>query len=537
MAERVEQVGMYAPAFEHDSCGIAFIADMVRGPSHEVVELGITALENLAHRGAFGADPETGDGAGILLQMPHRLYAELARGAGIELPGPGCYGSGMAFLPKDAEAAKAARRSIGKLAAAEGLSVLGWRPVEVDLSVAGRSAREVAPSFSQVFLSELGPPEAVTRDVSTDASPCPSRLERRLFVLRKRAEHEVEGCYFASLSSRTFVYKGMLATHQLRAFFPELADERLESAIAMVHSRFSTNTFPSWPLAHPYRLVAHNGEINTVRGNRNWMRARESLLRSAGIEGDIERILPVCSNGASDSASFDEVLELLHLGGRSLPHSLLMMIPEAWENHTEMDPARRGFYEYHSCLIEPWDGPAAVAFTDGRVVGAVLDRNGLRPARYWVTDDGLVVLASEVGVLDLPASKVVRRGRLKPGKMFLVDTLEGRIVDDEEVKTSLSAEHPYGDWLDKGLVHLEEMPARMMLTPKHASVVVQQRLFAMTSEELRLILATMARSGTEPVGSMGSDTPLAVLSERPRLLYDYFTELFAQVTNPPLDAI
>ena len=534
MAVTHDRTGLYDPANEHDACGVAFVADMRRPASHEVVGLGIRALENLAHRGAFGSDPETGDGAGILLQMPHRFFEAVATGLGFRLPGAGEYGSGIAFLPAGEGASEAARLRIGALAEEEGLRILGWRLVPVDLAHAGRSAREVAPSFWQVFLALADgscPPAAA------QSSRQPSGLERLLFVVRKRVEHEVEGCYFPSLSSRTFVYKGMLATHQLRAFYPDLSDERVTSAIALVHSRFSTNTFPSWPLAHPYRLVAHNGEINTVRGNRNWMRAREALLESDAIPGGIARILPVCTPGASDSASFDEVLELLHLAGRSLPHAVLMMIPEAWENHGEMGPERRAFYEYHSCLMEPWDGPAAVAFTDGRYVGAVLDRNGLRPARYWVTDDGIVVLASEVGVLDIPSARIVQRGRLQPGRMFLVDTEAGRIVGDDEVKAALAAEHPYRDWLAKGIVHLGDMPSRVMLTPKHASVVRQQRLFGMTREELRVILAPMAGTGAEPVGSMGTDTPIAVLSERPRLLYDYFAQLFAQVTNPPLDAI
>ncbi len=362
-------------------------------------------------------------------------------------------------------------------------------------------------------------------------------LERRAFVLRKRVEHAVDGLYFPSLSARTLVYKGMLTSEQLRQFFTDLRDPRFESGLALVHSRFSTNTFPSWPLAHPYRYLAHNGEINTLAGNRNWMRAREALLSTSLIEGDLSRIYPVCTPGASDSASFDEVLELLHLGGRSLPHAVLMMIPEAWENHATMDEARRAFYRYHASLMEPWDGPAAVTFTDGTVVGAVLDRNGLRPARYWVTDDGLVVLASEVGVLDIAPERVVRKGRLQPGRMFLVDTAKGRLVEDEEIKAELAAQHPYDQWLASDQVRLEELPARTMLTPQHGRVVTQQRLFGYTTEELRVIVAPMARTGGEPLGSMGSDTSIAVLSDRSRLLYDYFTQLFAQVTNPPLDAI
>ncbi|HLI42839.1 MAG TPA: glutamate synthase large subunit, partial [Acidimicrobiales bacterium] len=528
--------GLYDPTFEHDACGIAFVADLRRPASHELVELGLSALEHLAHRGAFGSDPKTGDGAGILVQMPHRLFADAAAEAGFALPAPGCYGSGMAFLPADPVAARRARRAIERLAGAEGLELLGWREVPVELAVAGASARATAPSFWQPFLTSPRPEELPHEGADLSV---PTGLERRLYRLRKRAEHTVTGCYFPSLSSRTFVYKGMLATHQLRGFFPDLADGRLESALALVHSRFSTNTFPTWSLAHPYRLVAHNGEINTVRGNRNWMRAREALLDSPLLAkgGDLGDLLPVCTPGASDSASFDEVLELLHLGGRSLPHAVLMMVPEAWENNAEMAPERRAFYRYHSCLMEPWDGPAAIAFTDGRLVGAVLDRNGLRPARYWVTDDGLVVLASEVGVLDLAPSRVVRRGRLQPGRMFLVDTKDGRIVGDDEVKGALAAARPYASWLEDGLVHLDQLPPRRMLTPQHASILRHQRLFGVTSEELRMILGPMAATGHEPVGSMGSDTPIAVLSERPRLLYDYFAQLFAQVTNPPLDAI
>jgi len=524
MTRRQTAAGCYDPAYEHDACGVAFVVDLQRPASHRVVALGLTALENLAHRGAFGADPGTGDGAGALIQLPHRLYSQVA---GFDLPEPGSYGTGMAFLPREPRAAQRAVELVEEIASEEGLVVLGWREMPVELSAAGQGARAAAPRFSQVFLGPAGARAALVGDA----------LERRCFIVRKRVEHSGLGVYFPSLSTRTFVYKGMLAPQQLRAFFPDLADERLESRVVLVHSRFSTNTFPSWPLAHPYRLVAHNGEINTLAGNRNWMRAREAFLASDRFEGDIGRIFPVVTPGGSDSATFDEVLELLHLGGRSLPHAVLMMIPEAWQNHTEMDPARRAFYSFHASLMEPWDGPAAIAFTDGTVVGAVLDRNGLRPARYWVTDDGLVVLASEVGVLDLDPASVTTKGRLQPGRMFLVDTAAGRIIEDEEIKASLAAEHPYADWLAKGLVHLKDLPPRMMLTPKHASVVRHQRLFGVTNEELRLIIEPMARTGSEPVGSMGSDTPLAVLSERPRLLYDYFTQLFAQVTNPPLDAI
>ena len=361
-------------------------------------------------------------------------------------------------------------------------------------------------------------------------------LERMAFCLRKRAEHETDA-YFPSLSSRTLVYKGMLTTGQLDTFYPDLRRRAGASAMAVVHSRFSTNTFPSWPLAHPYRFIAHNGEINTVKGNRNWMRAREALLASDLIPGDLARLFPICTPDASDSASFDEVLELLHLGGRSLPHAVLMMIPEAWENHAEMSPARRAFYEFHSALMEPWDGPACVVFTDGTQIGAVLDRNGLRPSRYWVTDDGLVVLASEVGVLDLPPASVVRKGRLQPGRMFLVDLEEHRIVEDDEIKDALAAEAPYDEWLHAGLIRLDDLPPRQHIVHTHTSVTRRQQIFGYTEEELRVLLTPMARAGAEPIGSMGTDTPIAALSDRPRLLFDYFSQLFAQVTNPPLDAI
>ncbi len=383
------------------------------------------------------------------------------------------------------------------------------------------------PDFHQVFVAGRA-----------DRDPIHGMaLERRAFILRKRIEHEVEGVYFPSLSARTVVYKGMLTAPQVRIFFPDLNDERVETALALVHSRFSTNTFPSWPLAHPYRYISHNGEINTLQGNRNWMRAREALLESDLFPGDIERIFPIVTPGASDSASFDEVLELLHLGGRPLPHAVLMMIPEAWENHRTMDPARKAFYQFHGAIMEPWDGPASIAFTDGTVIGAVLDRNGLRPSRYWVTDDGLVVMASEVGVLDIARPEVVQKGRLQPGRMFLVDTSQGRIVADEEIKSTLAAEHPYGDWLADQQIYFDDLSPRFTLTPQHSSIVAHQRLFGYTTEDLKILLGPMAKTGIEPLGSMGTDTPVAVLSDRPRLLYDYFQQLFAQVTNPPLDAI
>ncbi|TWG02459.1 glutamate synthase (NADH) large subunit [Streptomyces brevispora] len=518
MDGRPAQQGMYDPRNEHDACGVGFVATLTGVAGHELVEQALTVLRNLEHRGATGSEPDSGDGAGILLQVPDTfLRAEVP----FDLPEAGAYAVGIAFLPADDSTA--AVRGLEKIAAEEGLKVLGWRDVPVTPDILGKGARATMPEFRQLFVA--------------DGESTGIVLDRKAFVLRKRAERET-GVYFPSLSARTVVYKGMLTTGQLEPFFPDLSDSRFATTVALVHSRFSTNTFPSWPLAHPYRFVAHNGEINTVKGNRNWMKARESQLASSlfGTE-QLDRIFPVCTPDASDSASFDEVLELLHLGGRSLPHSVLMMVPEAWENHDSMDPARRAFYQYHATLMEPWDGPACVTFTDGVQVGAVLDRNGLRPGRYWVTDDGLVVLSSEVGVLDIDPAKVVRKGRLQPGKMFLVDTAEHRIIEDDEIKASLAAEQPYQEWLETGEIELEDLPDREHIVHTHASVTRRQQTFGYTEEELRVILAPMARTAGEPLGSMGTDSPIAALSARPRLLFDYFTQLFAQVTNPPLDAI
>ncbi|MFB6992014.1 glutamate synthase large subunit [Streptomyces sp. NPDC056178] len=521
MDGRPARQGLYDPRNEHDACGVGFVATLTGVASHELVEQALTVLRNLEHRGATGSEPDSGDGAGILLQVPDAfLRDEVA----FDLPEAGAYGVGIAFLPAD-DSTEAVRK-LEKISAEEGLRVLGWRQVPVTPDILGKGARATMPEFRQLFV--------------TDGESTGIALDRKAFVLRKRAEREA-GVYFPSLSARTIVYKGMLTTGQLEPFFPDLSDRRFATAVALVHSRFSTNTFPSWPLAHPYRFVAHNGEINTVKGNRNWMKARESQLATSLFgAAQLDRIFPVCTPDASDSASFDEVLELLHLGGRSLPHSVLMMVPEAWESpesQKAMDPARRAFYQYHSTMMEPWDGPACVTFTDGTQVGAVLDRNGLRPGRYWVTDDGLVVLSSEVGVLDIDPAKVVRKGRLQPGRMFLVDTAEGRIIEDDEIKASLAAEQPYQDWLEAGEIELEDLPEREHIVHTHASVTRRQQTFGYTEEELRVILAPMARTAGEPLGSMGTDSPIAALSERPRLLFDYFTQLFAQVTNPPLDAI
>ena len=528
--------GLYNPAYEHDSCGVAMVADMHGRKSRDIVDKAITALLNMEHRGAQGAEPNTGDGAGILLQVPDEfLRAVCAEQGDFELPEPGSYATGIAFLPQSSRDAAAACESVEKIVEAEGLTFIGWRDVPTDDSSLGALARDAMPTFRQLFIGGASGMD----------------LERRAYVIRKRAEHELgtkgpgqdgpgrETVYFPSLSGQTFAYKGMLTTPQLRAFYLDLQDERMTSALGIVHSRFSTNTFPSWPLAHPFRRVAHNGEINTVTGNENWMRAREALIKTDvfGSHDDVDKIFPVCTPGASDTARFDEVLELLHLGGRSLPHAVLMMIPEAWERHESMEASRRAFYEYHSSLMEPWDGPASVCFTDGTVIGAVLDRNGLRPSRIWVTDDGLVVMASEAGVLNLDPERVVQKLRLQPGRMFLVDTAQGRIVSDEEIKAELAAEQPYQEWLDAGVFRLDDLPQGDYVRMPHHRVVLRQQAFGFTYEELNLLVAPMARSGAEALGSMGTDTPVAVLSARPRMLFDYFQQLFAQVTNPPLDAI
>ena len=523
MQDLPQAIGLYDPRFEHDSCGVSFVVDMHGRASHEIVATGLGALCSMEHRGATGAETQTGDGAGILLQIPHKfLDAETQ----FDLPSVGSYGVGMAFLPSDDELANKARQSIESIVAQQNLQTLGWRNVPVNPSCLGASAHRVMPAFMQFFVCDPSGSKLID-------------LDRKLFILRKRIEHELpdeQKTYFPSLSSRTLIYKGMLTTPELQIFFEDLSDGRIESALVLVHSRFSTNTFPSWPLAHPYRYIAHNGEINTVQGNRNWMRTRESLLATELIP-DLEKAFPICTVGGSDSASFDEVLELLHLSGRSLPHAMLMMIPEAWENSKTMSETKRAFYRYHGSLIEPWDGPASVAFTDGTIIGAVLDRNGLRPSRYWVTEDDLVIMASEVGVVNIDPARVKIKGRLQPGKMLLVDTAQGRIISDEEIKESLAAQAPYAQWLADGQVELKNLVDREHVVFSHDSVLRRQQVFGYSHEELKLIIAPTALTGTEPIGSMGTDTPIAVLSTRPRLLFDYFSQLFAQVTNPPLDAI
>jgi glutamate synthase (NADPH/NADH) large chain len=528
--------GLYDPATERDACGVAFVADLHGRRCHDVVAKGLSALIRLDHRGARGAEHNTGDGAGIMLQIPDAFYRSVVD---FELPEAGHYAAGLVFLPNDADDAARAVKIFEKYALVEGGDVLGWRDLPVNPAGLGESAEAARPVIRQVFL-------AAHRLTGTPAGPAGEplhgiELDRVAFCIRKQAERETSQrgipAYLPSLSSRTITYKGMLTPDQLPEFFPDLTDERTDSAIALVHSRFSTNTFPSWPLAHPYRFIAHNGEINTIRGNKNWMQAREALLQSTVLPGNIKRLFPIVTPEASDSAGFDEVLELLHLAGRSLPHAVLMMIPEAWENDPAMDQARRDFYRFHASLMEPWDGPASVAFTDGTVIGAVLDRNGLRPGRWWHTSDGLVVLGSEAGVLDLDPATVVAKGRLQPGKMFLVDTAAGRIVHDDEIKAGLAGALPYDEWLHAGLIKLEDLPPREHTVYTHDSVTRRQQVFGYTEEELKILVAPMARTGAEPLGSMGTDTPISPLSTRPRLLFDYFHQLFAQVTNPPLDAI
>jgi glutamate synthase (NADPH) large chain len=528
--------GLYDPAQERDACGVAFVADLHGRRSHDVVAKGLSALIRLDHRGARGAEHNTGDGAGIMIQIPDEFYRAVA---GFELPPAGRYATGLAFLSNKKKSADRAIKIFEKYALAEGGEVLGWRDVPVEPAGLGATADAARPVIKQVFLAAHRLSDSPAGRAGEPLSGL--ALDRVAFCIRKQAERETSqrgvAVYFPTLSSRTITYKGMLTPDQLPAFFPDLTDPRVNSAIALVHSRFSTNTFPSWPLAHPYRFIAHNGEINTIRGNRNWMQAREALLRSDVLPGTIKRLFPIVTPEASDSAGFDEVLELLHLAGRSLPHAVLMMIPEAWENDPDMDPLRRSFYRFHASLMEPWDGPASVAFTDGSLIGAVLDRNGLRPGRWWHTSDGLVVLGSEAGVLDLDPSTVIAKGRLQPGRMFMVDTAAGRIVHDDEIKAGLATAEPYDDWLHAGLIRLADLPAREHVVYTHDSVTRRQQVFGYTEEELKILVTPMARSGAEPIGSMGTDTPISPLSIRPRLLFDYFHQLFAQVTNPPLDAI
>ena len=529
------QQGLYDPRYEHDACGTGFVAHVKGRRSHAIVDDALTVLEKLSHRGARGAEPNTGDGAGILTQLPHAFFAAEAARLGFALPPPGDYGVGMLFLPRDAVRRAVCEQALADRVAAEGQVLLGWRDVPSDNRELGATAVASEPIMRQVFIGRgPGLPDAADG----------LAFERKLFVIRRQAEKHIvcdsDGAgvfYIASLSCRTIVYKGMLLAEQLRAYFPDLADPRFDSAIALVHSRFSTNTFPAWKRAHPNRILAHNGEINTIKGNVNAMKARQALFRSAAFGDDLARALPIVDEDGTDSAMFDNALEFLVLAGRSLPEAIMMMIPEPWEKHAEMSAAKRDFYAFHSALMEPWDGPAAIGFSDGELVGAVLDRNGLRPARYYVTDDDRVIMASEVGVLDIAPEHVVYKGRLQPGRMLLVDTVAGRMVADDELKECIAAARPYGEWLAAHLRPLEGLPDGEEHAPDHETVTERQHAFGYTFEDLRMILAPMARDGVEPLGSMGDDTPVAVLSERPQLLYNYFRQLFAQVTNPPIDAL
>jgi glutamate synthase (ferredoxin) len=572
--------GLYDPQHEHDACGVGFVVDIKGRKSHTIVQKALQVLKNLQHRGACGCEVNTGDGAGILIQTPDAFLRKVAPAP---LPPAGEYGAGLVFLPRERAHREAVEQVFAAIIEEEGARLIGWRDVPTDDSPVGPSAVAVEPVFRQIFIGQAGQageagtaglvgddgqerlrpsgPEAMESRGRGSASvragggaPAPVEIrqsatafERKLYIIRKRVEKAIDALpipeaarkffYIVSLSSNTLIYKGMLTASQIETMFPDLTDPDLASALALVHQRFSTNTFPSWPLAHPYRFIAHNGEINTLTGNINWMRAREGLLRSNLLGDDLKKILPVIREGGSDTATFDNVLEFLVMTGRSLPHAILMMIPEPWQNHESMSPELRAFYEYHSSLMEPWDGPASIAFSDGTIIGAVLDRNGLRPSRYYVTRDDLVIMASEVGVLDIPPEDIVLKERLHPGRIFLVDTARGCIVSDEEVKRELASQHPYREWLTN-LIDINDLdPAPYLPPPSHETVHQRQQLFGYTHEDLRLLLAPMATAGEEPIGSMGTDTALAALSNRPRLLYDYFKQVFAQVTNPPLDAI
>jgi len=530
--------GLYDPRHEHDACGVGFVADLKGRKSHQLVRDAVTLLINLEHRGACGAEKDTGDGAGIIVQVPDRFLRGVCPALGIALPEAGAYAVGCVYLPTDPAERAEVEGFFRDVAEREGQRLLGWRDVPFDNSTLGPSARAAQPVIRMVFIGN--------GDLSKAPNPDGLAFERKLYLIRRQVENAIKASsltqkdlfYVPSLSSKTLVFKGMFTPRQLPAFYLDLADPALESAVALVHSRFSTNTFPSWPRAHPYRYISHNGEINTLRGNVNWMTARESQLRSELFGDDIDKLLPIIDQSGSDSAMFDNALELLHLGGRSLPHAVMMMIPEPWTGDPLMSAEKRAFYEYHASLLEPWDGPASIAFTDGTLIGAVLDRNGLRPSRYYVTKDGQVILSSEVGVLPIEPDRVQRKGRLQPGRMFLVDLSQGHIVGDEELKTTYARQKPYAEWLRDNLVSLEQLPPGPVVhEPDHATVLMRQRTFGYTTEDLRFLMAPMAMSGVEAVGSMGHDAALAVLSDRPRLLYDYFKQLFAQVTNPPVDSV
>jgi glutamate synthase domain-containing protein 2/glutamate synthase domain-containing protein 1/glutamate synthase domain-containing protein 3 len=531
-----EAQGLYDPANEHDACGVGFVVDIKGRRSHQTVADAIQVLINLTHRGACGCDPDTGDGAGILLQVPHEFLKRECAKLGIELPEPGEYGVGVAFLSNDAAERRACEEVLEQVTQSEGEEFMGWRNVPVNPAAVGHVARAAMPTIRQFFIRKKG--------VHADAHA----FDRKLFLIRKQANYHVkedkvpghEEFYMPSLSNRTIIYKGMLIAHQIAEFYPDLKDEAVVSALALVHSRFSTNTFPTWELAHPYRMIAHNGEINTLRGNRNWMTSRFATLQSDLFGQDLYKLKPLVTETGSDSATFDNALEFFVMGGRSLAHAMMMMVPEAWSGDPNMDPAKRSFYEYHACLMEPWDGPAAICFTDGTQIGAVLDRNGLRPGRYWVTKDGRMIYASETGVLDIPVEEIDYKGKMQPGRMLLVDTEVGRIIGDEEIKQQMAGRHNYQEWLEENVIDLEDLPAPdpdALTAPDHDTILQRQQAFGYTLEDLKILMAPMGALGEEALGSMGTDTPLAVLSDRPQILYNYFKQLFAQVTNPPIDSI
>jgi glutamate synthase domain-containing protein 1 len=526
--------GLYDPANEHDACGVGFVANIKAKKSHEIIEHGLLILKNLTHRGAVGYDPKLSDGAGILIQIPDRFFREEMKKQGVTLPPVGQYGVGMVFLPREPASRFACEYEIERAIKDEGQVLLGWRDVPVDNADLAEPAKKLEPVIRQVF---IGRGAGVT---VTDA------LERKLYIIRKSSGHAIQALqlahgkefYVPSMSARTIVYKGMLMAYQVGKYYRDLQDPRVVSALAMIHQRFSTNTFPTWDLAHPFRMIAHNGEINTLRGNVNWIRARQGAISSPILGDDLAKIWPLIYDGQSDSASFDNALEMLVMGGYSIAHAMMMMIPEAWENHALMDPRRRAFYEYHAAMQEPWDGPAGIAFTDGRQIGATLDRNGLRPARYIVTDDDLVVMGSECGCLPIPEERIVQKWRLQPGKMFLVDLEKGRIVDDQELKETLASAKPYAEWIERISVKLDDLPApEEKRVPSREALLDRQQAFGYTQEEIKFLMTPMALNGEEPVGSMGNDSPLAVLSAKNKTLYHYFKQLFAQVTNPAIDPI
>src|SRR5258707_1264192 len=525
--------GLYDPAHEHDACGIGFVANVRGAQSHEIIRKGIQVLINLTHRGACGCDPETGDGAGILIQIPHKFFVRECAKLGFALPASGAYAVGMTFLPVEKLERLQCEGIIERISREEGLAVLGWRDSPVDGSAIGRVARGSQPYIQQLFLG---------RPIGVDENA----FERKLYVVRKRAESEIAESdiqdkdlfYVPSLSARTIIYKGLLLAPQIADFYKELTDPDAMSALCLVHQRFSTNTFPSWQLAHPYRYLCHNGEINTVRGNVNWMNARERMLCSPMFGDDLKKVLPIIKPGGSDSAALDNAVELLTLSGRRLPHAMAMLIPEAWDADDTMHPDKKAFYEYHASLMEPWDGPAAVAFTDGRAIGATLDRNGLRPARYLVTHDDLVIMASETGVLPVRPEDVKVKGRLQPGRMVLVDNTKGCLIPDEEIKERLWSSQPYAQWLKENQITLDSLPEPPRVYESDLdNIIERQRAFGYTDEDLRVLLAPMAANAEEAVGSMGTDTPLACLSDKPQTLFHYFKQMFAQVTNPAIDPI